>query len=485
MYNRKKGWIRQMLGVSLILGCVMLGGCGKTGETQEQDPLAGGSRQQEITTEDNQPAKSEDEPGGNSMDQGTKEEPVYTAMNLTKTVDASQTSSENLDETFIDGTTRFSVKLLQKVAERADSNANYMISPTSIQMALAMAANGADNNTKTELERLLCGEIYEEGDIVKCGTLEMHIEDLNLYLNAYVKQLADSEDVIFENANAVWMHNNKERLSVKEDFLKRISGFSAECFEAPFDESTVTDINNWVNYHTREMIPTLLDEISEDVVMYLINAIAFEGEWEEQFEEYQVDNAFVFHCADKTEQTVTGMRSEEDVYLESDCAKGFVKYYKGGKFGFAALLPQEGMTPEEYIRGLSAEDFMKLFKGKTYDTVNVEIPKFSSDYDMELSEVLEALGVKEAFTPNADFSQMADTGTGLLYINRVLHKTHIEVDEKGTKAAAVTAVEMKANSCEEPREPKTVILDRPFVYAIMDMETNLPIFIGVQNSVKN
>ncbi|MDE5966015.1 MAG: serpin family protein [Lachnospiraceae bacterium] len=484
MYNRKKGWMRKMLGVSLLLGCVMLGGCGKNGEIQEQDPLAGGSGQQEITTEDNQPARGEDEPGGNGMDRGTKEEPVYTAMNLTKTVAASEDSSENPDETFIDGTTRFSVKLLQKVAERADSNANYMISPTSIQMALAMASNGADNNTKTELERLLCGEFYEEGDIVRCGTLEMHIEDLNLYLNAYVKQLADSEDVVFENANAVWMHNNKEMFSVKEDFLKRISGFSAECFEAPFDESTVTDINNWVNYHTREMIPSLLNEIPEDVVMYLINAIAFEGEWEEPFEEHQIDDTFTFHCADGIEQTVTGMRSEENIYLESDYAKGFVKYYKGGKFGFAALLPEEGMTPEEYISGLSPDDFTELFKGKTYDTVNVEIPKFSSDYDTELSKVLEALGVKEAFTPAADFSQMADTDTGLLYINRVLHKTHIEVDEKGTKAAAVTAVEMTKNDCVAPSEPKTVILDRPFVYAIMDMETNLPIFIGVQNSIE-
>ncbi len=128
MDERKKRWVRKMLGVSLILGCVMLGGCYKKGE---------------------------DEPGGNGMDRGTKEEPVYTAMNLTKTVDASQTGSENLDETFIDGTTRFSVKLLQKVAEGAHSNANYMISPTSIQMALAMAANGADNKTRTELARLV------------------------------------------------------------------------------------------------------------------------------------------------------------------------------------------------------------------------------------------------------------------------------------------------------------------------------------------
>lgn len=482
MNGKRKGKICKVLWGSLLLGCVFLGGCGKS--TEEQDPLAGNT-QREISSESELPVKDKDEEGGNGMDRGDMEEPVYTAMNLTKTVDVSESEAKKPDEIFIDGTARFSVKLFQKVTENADKNSNYMISPTSIQMALAMAANGADSDTKTELERLLSGEIYEEGDVIKCGTLDMHIEDLNLYLNSYVKQLADSEDIIFENANAVWTKNDKEDISVKQDFLERISGFSAECFKAPFDASTMTDINNWVNYHTRGMIPSLLNEIPADVVMYLLNAIAFEGEWKEQFEENQIDNAFVFHSADGIEQTVIGMRAEEKVYLESDCAKGFVKYYKGGRFGFAALLPEEGMTPEEYIGSLSAESFLEMFAGKTYDTVNVEIPKFTSDYDTELSDVLQVLGVKKAFTPEADFSRLADTDTGLLYISRVLHKTHIEVDEKGTKAAAVTGIEMKNDACvleEEP--PKEVILDRPFVYAIMDMETNLPIFIGVQNSVE-
>lgn len=415
------------------------------------------------------------------MDRGTSDEPVYTATRLTKTVTSSGADAGQLDETFIDGTTRFSVKLLQRVSKSANENSNYMISPISVQMALAMAANGADNDTRAELERLLCGEIYEEGDIIKCGTMEMHLEELNAYLNAYVKQLAESQDVIFENANAIWMHNNQSELSINEDFLKRISGFSAECFEAPFDESTVTDINNWVNYHTRGMIPILLEEIPDSVVMYLINAIVFDGEWKEQFEENRIDHEFVFHNADGSEQTVTGMRAEEGTYLESDGATGFVKYYKGGKFGFAALLPEEGMTPEEYIAGLNPDDFARIFEEKTNQSVNVTIPKFSSDYDTELSEVLQALGVKEAFQPSADFSQMGNTKTGALYISRVLHKTHIEVDEKGTKAAAVTAVEMKNDACM-PQE--MVILDRPFVYAIMDMETNLPVFIGVQNTMQ-
>lgn len=449
------------------MGCMMLGGCGSADEVTEA-PMAGGTSPNAVTTEGTLPSK---------------ESPAYTATNLTKEVTASA-DTKALDEEFISGTTRFSIRLFQTVAANTKKNENYMISPTSIQMALAMAANGADNDTRRELERLLCGEIYEEGDIITCGTVNMDIETLNQYLNAYVKQLAENDAVVFENANSIWVHDNEERLQLNEAFLQRVAGFEAECFKAPFDASTVEDINNWVNYHTREMIPSLLNEIPDSAVMYLINAIAFEGQWEKIFEEYQIDEAFVFHSADGTDQTVTGMRSEEGTYLEGKNAKGFVKYYEGGRFGFAALLPEEGMTPEEFISQLSPDDFMELFANKTNDTVNIGMPKFCSDYDTELSEALKALGVKLAFTPQADFSQMADTNTGLLYINRVLHKTHIEVDEKGTKAAAVTAIEMTDEACFEQPEPKSVILDRPFVYAIMDMETNLPIFIGVQNSVE-
>ncbi len=467
----KKKWMRKIV-ISSLLGVmgVSLAGCGEAGKVENQNTADKTDTSQETTEEMGQPVKE-------------GEEPVYTAVKLTKAVTA-ETGGTEPDELFIEGTASFSIKLFQKVAAGVEKNVNYMISPTSIQMALAMAANGADKDTRRELERLLCGEIYEEGDFIKCGTVNMNIETLNQYLNAYVKQLADNDGVVFENANSIWMHSNKEKLQVKDAFLERVAGFEAECFQAPFDTSTVKDINDWVNYHTREMIPKLLNEIPEEAVMYLINAIAFEGQWEKAFEDYQMDEAFVFHSADGTEQTVTGMRSEEGTYLEGENATGFVKYYEGGRFGFAALLPKEDMTPEEFISQLNPEAFTELFSNKTYETVNIGMPKFRSDYDTELSEVLKVLGVKLAFTPEADFSQMAATDTGLLYINRVLHKTHIEVDEKGTKAAAVTSIEMTNGACLEQEEPKSVILDRPFVYAIMDMETNLPIFIGVQNSIK-
>ena len=161
-----------------------------------------------------------------------------------------------------------------------------------------------------------------------------------------------------------------------------------------------------------------------------------------------------------------------------------MKYYKDGKFGFAALLPEEGMTPEEYISQLSADGFTELFQNKQYGTVHIAMPKFSSDYDTELSTILKMLGVEQAFTETADFSKMGKTDTGLLFISRVLHKTHIEVDESGTKAAAVTSVEMNKATSAFEENPKEVILDRPFVYAIMDMDTGLPVFMGVLNSVE-
>ena len=143
------------------------------------------------------------------------------------------------------------------------------------------------------------------------------------------------------------------------------------------------------------------------------------------------------------------------------------------------------MTPEEYLGQLAPEAFTELLENVDWgQTVSIEIPKFKFSYEQELSDVLRTLGVKKAFLDDAEFSKMAETDTGVLKIDQVLHKTYIELDENGTRAAAATAVAMTKNATAMPGEPETVILDRPFVYAIMDTQTNLPIFIGVLNTLE-
>ena len=457
---RKMKWKRcMMLG---LLGLTLLcTGCQKT------DP-AGGGVVPEVQTD---PSSDHEKTPG------------YQAVLRTKDMASGTETVEGrkLDDAFVEGTTHLSVKLLQKVADQAKQNQNYMISPTSIQMALAMAANGAQGETLQQLERLLGGECYETGDVVKCGTVNMDIATLNEYLTTFIKSLGADENVTFENANSIWIA--KDRVQLKDEYLHNIASFQADCFEAPFDKSTVKDINQWVKHHTNNMIPSMLDKIPGDTVMYLINAIAFEGKWEDPFTDEQIVKKFVFRNASGKEQEITAMRSEEHVYLQDEHATGFIKNYKGSRFGFMALLPEEGMTPEAYLATLDGEKFVAMYAARSYEDVNIVMPKFTSDYNIELSDVLKQLGVTNAFAPDADFSAMADTASKSLYINRVLHKTHIEVDEEGTKAAAVTAVEMNETTAAMPEEPKYVTLDRPFVYGIVDLRTGLPVFFGVTNSV--
>ena len=173
------------------------------------------------------------------------------------------------------------------------------------------------------------------------------------------------------------------------------------------------------------------------------------------------------------------MYSEESTYMEDERATGFLKYYKGRKYAFVALLPREGVTVAEYVEGLNEEELQKLFANAKQTTVNAAIPKFETEYDILLNDVLTQMGIKDAFSfADADFSKMATSERGNIYISRVLHKSFISVDESGTRAGAVTAVGMPDSCALMPGEVYNVYLDRPFVYMLIDCETNQPFFIG-------
>ena len=211
--------------------------------------------------------------------------------------------------------------------------------------------------------------------------------------------------------------------------------------------------------------------------MYLVNALAFDGKWAEVYRENQVHER-EFTTENGTAQDVELMYSEEGKYLEDDNATGFIKYYAGRRYAFAALLPKEGVTVQEYVQGLTGEHLQNLLDNPTSITVNAAIPKFETGYDVQMSEILKAMGMPDAFDSSlADFSKMAKHTDGNIYISRVLHKTFISVAEQGTKAGAATVIEAAAESAME-MEVKRVTLDRPFLYMILDTKTNTPIFIG-------
>lgn len=355
--------------------------------------------------------------------------------------------------------TDFGVRLFQ---ESLAGGENVMISPLSILYALAMTANGAKGETLAQMETVL----------------GLPVEALNPYLHTLMEALPSGKKAKLDVANAIWFRDS-EGFAVEEDFLQaNADWYGAGLYKAPFDSGTCREINDWVSRRTDGMIPSILDRISESAVMYLINALAFEAEWEEIYRESQVRDG-VFTREDGTAEAVKLMYAEESRYLEDEHAAGFLKYYAGRQYAFAALLPEEGVTVADYAAGLTGEHLRDLLESARAEEVRTAIPVFESEYSVEMSGILKAMGMTGAFDMDAaDLSGIGATENGNLFISQVLHRTYISVDATGTRAAAVTVAEADAGSDMPLEEPKTVYLDRPFLYLLIDCGTNLPIFIG-------
>ena len=363
-------------------------------------------------------------------------------------------------------TADFAVRLFRESLKEGE---NTLVSPLSVLSALSMTANGAKGETLAEME----------------AVLGLPADELNAYFRALRNRelltLPDSQSpgARFHMASSIWFTDD-ERFTVNRDFLQTNADYyGAGIFRAPFDEGTRKDINSWVKDNTDGMIPEILDQIPEAAVMYLVNALAFDGEWTEPYMDFQVSPGD-FTLEDGTKEPADFMYSEEYRYLEDgDAAEGFVKPYKGGKYAFAALLPKEGTSVADYAAALSGEKLMKILSSADQTPVEAALPKFEAEYGAELSDTLKAMGMPTAFdSSKADFSGLGTSTGENIFIGRILHKTFISVHERGTEAGAATVVEMPGESAMEMPEPKRVTLDRPFVYMLIDCETNQPFFIG-------
>lgn len=387
----------------------------------------------------------------------------YTAKNLTVDIQSKEITGAEADEEFILGQTEFALELFQK--ELSDKNT--LVSPYSAMQALAMTANGTNGDTKSEMENVL----------------GMPMDSLNKYLYTFRNSQHNNENSKLSTANSIWAKNG---LNVNKDFLQTdVDYYNADFFTAPFDETTITDINNWVNDKTAEMIPEIINKIDSNVIMYLINAVAFDAKWETEFNKDMTVKAD-FTAIDNTIQETDMMRNYEmnfAYYVKDDNAEGIYKYYKDRKYAFVAMLPDENTSVNDYISGLTAEKLNSLLANPKEEYAGTEMPKFSYDFDTLLNDTLIEMGMPSAFDRmKADFSNMVSGLDGHTYISKVLQKTHIDVDEAGTKAAAVTSVE--ASNDGVPMMPeKNVVFDRPFVYFIIDAETNIPVFMGTLTSI--
>ncbi len=381
------------------------------------------------------------------------------ASELSAGYERKTTESGEITEEFKKAMADFSLKMLKGLLTKDEKND--LVSPLSAIICLAMIANGADGNTKAQTE----------------AALGIDVDSLNKALYTYTSSLYSSGECRINIADSIWFRDDGT-LNVNEDFLQtNADWFDAQVFASPFDNSTVNDINHWCDKHTDGMIKKMIDKIDDDTLMYLINALSFDAKWEKQYESDQVVER-KFNNYDGTSKKIEMLTSSESCYISSDGVIGFAKNYKGNAYSFVALLPDEGADIYDYIDSLDGSLWLDLWNGKQSCAVDVTMPEFTYDTEMNMNDLLKNMGMTDMFdSALADFSKIGKSALGNIFCSEVCQKTFIQVDRNGTKAAAITWGAMKPES-DEPISKNIVILDRPFVYAIVDNATGLPVFIG-------
>ncbi len=384
---------------------------------------------------------------------------VKASENLMQGITPNKMSFETtVGDSFVASMADFSVKLFQKTVKK---DANSLVSPLSVSLALGMTANGATGNTLTQFQNVLGGGL--------------ELSELNRNYYDLAKSLVPEKDSKIQIGNSIWYRSTG--LNVKKDFLQRNADFfGAGAFQLDFDKpDTAGKMNDWVKEHTDGKIDKMVDSIDANTMMYLINTLYFEDEWQKQ---YDSSTNGKFTAPDGT-VSVPFMKSTEQ-YLHDDNAQGMLKHFKDSRYAFAAVLPNEGTALEDYIGNLTGEQFLSLVKSAD-GTADCSLPKFKYEFQVDLNDPLKALGITDAFdAQKADFSNMGTTSLGKLFVSDVLHKTFIQVDEAGAKAGAATEVQMSVTSM--PVDVKNIDFNRPFLYAIIDMQTGLPIFLGTVNN---
>ena len=363
---------------------------------------------------------------------------------------------------------KFGFELLKKTVQQNEENKNLMISPLSVNLCMTMAYNGAESSTKAAFDSVFYFDNFSRKEV------DNSFKELTDALFDVDKQVA------FEIANSIWIHNE---LNVKKSFINTNQNYlDAEVKIIDFnDQNNVKIINNWVKTKTHNKISKIIDQLNPNELMALINAIYFNGTWRYNFKK---SNTYKenFHKTDGTVTQVDMMSSHKSSslygYYSDDNLKLLEMPYGRGNFTMVIILPDENKNLNELITELTPEKWNQwLNQSYEINNIAVKIPKFEFHYKLSLINILKMLGLEEAFSDNADFSGITDDT--FLKINRVIHKTYIKTDEKGTEAAAVTYVGIVTTSIDE--DQLEFVADRPFFFAIREKYTGSIIFTGIVN----
>lgn len=355
---------------------------------------------------------------------------------------------------------QFGIEIFKRMLN-VDKGKNLMISPLSISQALLMTYNGANGDTKKAFEETLFLN-------------DLTIDEVNQSAQELVKALLEVDPgVIIDIANSIWYRDGytikPEFIQVNEDY------YNAEVQQLVFNDEAVDIINAWVKDKTNDKIEEIINSIDPTTLMFLINAVYFKGNWKYQFEESNtVHDEFTLSNGSKITVPFMHQSINANVMNHEDFAILNLLYGRGN-FNMFIILPDEDKT---------IDDVLELWNNDTYNQwlndftevskLDVVIPKFKFAYEKKLNDVLIDMGLELAFdTDQADFSNIIEDMQ--LFISKVKHKTFIEVNEKGTEAAAVTSVEVGFTSIDPISQ---FIADRPFLFVIREKYTNSILFMG-------
>lgn len=374
---------------------------------------------------------------------------------------ASDEKAYSVNKSLVAANNRFAFNILKELGKE-DQNKNIFISPFSISTALSMAYSGADGTTKEAMSKTL------EFDGMNRETLEKEYSTL-------IKSLENADyQVKLSIADSVWIKKSFEP-KVKQDFIKRTKdSYDVEIFTRDFaDPKTPGEINNWINKETNGKIDKMVDNIDSSLVMFLINAIYFKGQWVEKFDPSDTKPTD-FYLVDGTKIKVNMMTQEGDF-----------DFYKGNNFTAARLpygrdkiamyifLPDKGVSLDSFIESMNQENWESYISGFRNADVNVGLPKFKIEYGVKrLNDALKALGMGIAFSDSASFRDIADANLAIDFVD---HKAFVEVNEEGTEATAATVVGIVRTSAQIR---KTFIVDRPFFFLIRDDRSGTILFMG-------
>ena len=352
----------------------------------------------------------------------------------------------------------FAFSMFKEIAD-SETEDNFMISPVSASLALGMVYNGAAGETRQAFSN-----VFNYGNIT--------LEEANLVNQNIIENLTrTASGTTFDIANSLWINNT---FPVNENFLETNRAYYfAEVQNKDFsDPKTLSTINNWVSNKTNGKIPIVLDDISTNAVLYAINALYFKSDWKYRFDP-QDTKKLPFQLNTGIVQQVDMMTLNKDLKYFSNSVFSSVELpYKNDKYTMILLLPNVEKTTDDIIEIMTNDNWIEWQKSYSTQNLKITIPKFTFSYKKEFNDALINLGLGIAFSDNANFSGLSDIPTKISF---VLQKTFIDVNEKGTEAAAVTVVGIETTSAGGP---KHFLLDRPFIFAITEKETGSICFMG-------